>query len=147
MFLIIDGQEAGIFASRADLAGFAAETGLDLGAANVEIRPTPQEVKAAIRGKIADQGGDLATLLGTTSDGVALALFGLAELVAGLSKATSLAEVRAAAAPFAALSEGFLAKVESGDVRLPFMVKGVEKVVADIETRSTIVADALSGGS
>lgn len=99
--------------------------------------------KSALRQRIASQAGDEASLLGTTSDAAALAIYGLASLVAKLATANSLAEVRDAAAPFAALSADFLAKVESGEVKLPFMLKGLDTVVTDIETRATAVSDAL----
>lgn len=102
-----------------------------------------EAAKSAIRQKIAAKAGDEASLLGTTSDAAALAIYGLAALVAKLSTANSLAEVRDAAAPFAALSADFLAKVESGEVKLPFMLKGLDTVVTDIETRATAVSDAL----
>ena len=67
---------------------------------------------------------------------------------AKLSTAQSIAEVRDAAAPFAALSAGFLQKVNpenptEGEVVLPFMLKGLDQVVADIEMRATAVSDAL----
>lgn len=100
--------------------------------------------KSETRQKIAARAGDEASLLGTTSDAASLAIYGLASLVAKLATANSLAEVRDAAAPFAALSADFLAKVESGEVKLPFMLKGLETVVADIETRATAVSDALT---
>lgn len=99
--------------------------------------------KVRLRHAIATQAGDEASLLGTTSDAAALAIYGLASLVAKLATANSLAEVRDAAAPFAALSADFLAKVESGEVKLPFMLKGLDTVVTDIETRATAVSDAL----
>ncbi len=102
-----------------------------------------EEAKQDLRRTITKDAGDVASLLGTTSDAASLAIYGLATLVAKLSTAQSLAEAREAAAPFAALSAGFLAKVESGDVKLPFLIKGIESVVADIEARSTAVSDAI----
>jgi hypothetical protein len=55
--------------------------------------------------------------------------------------------MREAAEPFAQLSAGFLAKVESGEVVLPFMLKGLDNTVAEIETRATAVSDALKAAS
>lgn len=106
--------------------------------------PSTQMVRQDIRHRIGESAGDTETLLGTTSDAAALAVYGLAVLVAKLSTANSLSEVREAAEPFAALSAGFLAKIESGEVKLPFMLKGLDQVVADIETRATAVSEALS---
>lgn len=116
-----------------------------------QIEQTPEEIATAqaeasrsmVRQKIARSAGDEASLLGTTSDAAALAVYGLAVLVGKLSTAKSLAEVNAAAAPFAELSASFLAKVESGEVQLPFMAKGLDVVVADIEARATAVTEAL----
>ena len=61
----------------------------------------------------------------------------------GLHQANSLAEVREAAAPFNALATDFLAKVSSGEVKLPFQAKGLDSVVEDIEVRATAVTDVL----
>ncbi|MFT6668635.1 MAG: hypothetical protein ACJAVZ_000081 [Afipia broomeae] len=105
--------------------------------------PSASVVKHKVREKIAEKAGDTASLLGTTADGAQLAIYGLAAICAKLATANSLAEVREAAEPFAQLSAGFLAKVESGEVVLPFMLKGLENTVADIETRATAVSDAL----
>lgn len=102
-----------------------------------------QTARRKIRGAVALTAGDVQSLLGTTSDAAALAIYGLASLVAKLSQANTLAEVRDAAAPFAELSASFLAKVESGEVVLPFMLKGIDQVVTDIETRATAVSEAL----
>lgn len=134
---------------------FAAETVQELAAMGVPegaIETALAEQKAmaqrnAIRTAIANGAGDTESLLGTTSDAAALAVYGLASLVAKLATANSLAEVRDAAAPFAALSSDFLAKVESGEVVLPFMLKGLDTVVSDIETRATAVSDALKAAA
>ncbi len=99
--------------------------------------------RGMLRGQIALKAGDTASLLGTTADGAQLAIYGLAVLVGKLSTANSLSEVREAAEPFAALSAEFLQKVESGEVVLPFMLKGIASVVTDIETRATAVSTAL----
>jgi hypothetical protein len=109
--------------------------------------PSASVVKHKVREKIAAKAGDQAALLGTTADGTQLAIYGLAVLVDKLSTANSLAEVREAAAPFAMFSADFLAKVESGEVVLPFMLKGVDTVVADIEKRATAVSDVLKAVS
>ncbi len=102
-----------------------------------------EAVKSHVRQKIASNAGDFPSILGTTADATQILLFGLASLVAKLSTANSLAEVRESAAPFAAISDDFLGKVQAGEVRLPFQVKGTEGVIMDIETRATAVADAL----
>ena len=103
--------------------------------------------KQLIRSKIQADAGDSASLLGTTSDATQLLLYGFCQLVAALHKADSLADVRKAAKPFAGLAAGFagfLGKVENGEVKLPFMGKGLEKVVGEIEQRATSVAEVLA---
>lgn len=128
------------------------ETAVKLGYPTDAIEAAENEMlqKAAretVRQNIFARAGDRDSILGTTADGAQLLLYGFASLVAALNKANSLADVREAAAPFADLATSFLAKVESGDVKLPFQAKGMENVVADIETRATAVADALSESS
>ena len=100
--------------------------------------------RGLVRNAIAEKAGDSASLLGTTSDATQLLLYGFCQLVAALNKADSLADVRKAAKPYAELAAGFLGKVESGEVKLPFMGKGLEKVVGEIEQRATSVAEVLA---
>jgi hypothetical protein len=99
--------------------------------------------RSNIRNAISACAGDSDSLLGTTSDTTHLLLYHFASLIAKLHVANSLAEVRAAAAPFAKLSAGFRAKLEGGEVRLPYMGKGLDRVVSEIEQRATAVADVL----
>ena len=61
--------------------------------------------------------------------------------VSGRAVRTSFFE---AAAPFNALATSFLAKVASGEVKLPFQAKGLDSVVEDIEVRATAVTDVLT---
>jgi hypothetical protein len=126
------------------LASLSALMG-DLGLSESEVvfELTSDEIRAQVRLRIEQSAGDTASLRGTASDAASLAIFGLASLVAKLAEANTLSDVRAAAAPFAEMSGAFLAKVEAGDVKLPFMTKGVDATIADIETRATAVTDAL----
>ncbi|WP_281545905.1 hypothetical protein [Grimontia sp. SpTr1] len=96
-----------------------------------------------LRAAIASRAGDAESLLGTTADGVQLLLYGFSQLVINLHTAKDLQEVNNAAAPFVAMAERFLGKVEQGDVLLPFLTKGIDNVVADIESRATVVAQEL----
>lgn len=109
----------------------------------IDAAVAPVERLAQVRGAIRANGGDTLSMLGTTADASAIALHGLASLAANLSTAQDIAEVRAAAEPFAAFAASFLSKVESGDVVLPFMVKDTESVFGDIEARASVVSDAL----
>jgi hypothetical protein len=100
--------------------------------------------RSKTRQMIAQKAGDQASILGTTADATQLLLYAVASLVVRIATATNIAEMRAAAAPFAPLSTAFLAKVDAGSVKLPFMTKGLDAVVSDIEGRATAVADALA---
>ena len=97
----------------------------------------------AVRAKVAERAGDVETLLGTTADGTQLLLFSVASLIAGIAKAESLADVKAAAAQFTPMSASFLGRVNTGEVVLPFMVKGLDNVIGDIESLSTTVSEAM----
>jgi hypothetical protein len=97
-----------------------------------------------IRQIIEKSCGDLPSQLGTTADATQLLLYAVATLVVGISRAANLAEMRAAAEPFAPLATSFLSKVETGTVKLAFMAKELDTVIADIETRSTAVAEAIA---
>ena len=99
---------------------------------------------AALRDNIVAKVGDTDSLLGTTNDGIQLLLHAFAQLTVGLHQAGSLAQVREAAEPFNELATQFLAKVDSGEVRLPCIDKGRESVMAEIEQRATKVADILA---
>ena len=103
---------------------------------------TREHVKS-LRQEIEIRAGDNASLLGTTADATQLLLYSFTTLIAKLHTANSLAEVRQAAAPFADLSADFIAKIDAGEVKLPFMNKGLESVVGDIEQRATAVAKVL----
>ena len=112
--------------------------------ATFELVLNEEEQRSQIRQAINEQAGDSASLLGTTSDATQLLLYGFCQLVAALHKADSLADVRKAAKPYSELAADFLGKVESGEVKLPFMGKGLEKVVGEIEQRATSVAEVLA---
>jgi len=102
-----------------------------------------QVQKEIIRQTIAEQAGDQQTILGTTADATQLLLYALCTLTTKLHKANSLAEVREATATIEPMATVFLAKVASGEVKLPFMAKGLDSVVNDIEIRATAVAGVL----
>ena len=94
--------------------------------AEFEIILSNEEKRDLIREEISNKAGDNASLLGTTADGVQLLLFAFSQLTVGLHQANSLAEVREAAAPFNELATSFLAKVASGEVKLPFHRGGLK---------------------
>lgn len=98
-----------------------------------------------IRDAIEKQAGDTLTLLGTTSDSAQVVLIAFAELIDKLSDAGSLAEVRDAAEPHADWCRQLLAKVNSGEVVMPFQAKGgIPSVMPEIEQRATRVAKVVT---
>jgi len=111
--------------------------------AEFEIILTSEEKRNAVRQKIQNEAGDPQTILGTTADATQLLLYVLCTLTTKLSTANSLAEVREATATIEPMATAFLAKIESGEVKLPFMQKGLDSVVNDIQTRATAVAGVL----
>lgn len=131
---------------------FAADTEAELlemgapvaGIAEAVAKQAALHERTALRGRIAATAGDTASLLGTTADGAQLALYELAKLSAALANAQSLAEVRAAAAPLAALTADFLADVDAGRTHLTALAKGEGTVLDDIANRSNAVCAALA---
>ncbi|PAJ72046.1 hypothetical protein CJF42_23360 [Pseudoalteromonas sp. NBT06-2] len=103
--------------------------------------------KLIARGKISINVADIASLLGTTSDSIHLVLVELAKLCESLNKVNTLAEVRSSAKPLTDLLAGFIAKVNSNEVQLPYQAKGIDQVIADIESRATSVAKILTNNS
>ena len=104
--------------------------------------------KQQIRDKIARDVADPESLLGTTADSTALALFGLSTLIAILnengSAAVKNALSEAADGELVALAQNFLASIEAKEIKLPALEKGLENVVADIGARSTGVSKILT---
>lgn len=111
--------------------------------AGLEFTYSAEETKHLVRAQIEASAGDAMSLLGTASDGAQLLLYHLASLVKGLSTANSLSEVRDTTDAFMPLADAFLGKVEAGEVKLPFQLKGEAAVMTEIETRATAVSDAL----
>ncbi len=109
-----------------------------------DIELSGDEIRSSIRKDISAKAGDTQAILGTTADATQLLLYALCTITAKLNKATSLAEVREATAEIEPMATAFLAKVATGKVKLPFMAKGLDSVVNDIETRATAVANVLA---
>ncbi|KUI98984.1 hypothetical protein [Vibrio sp. MEBiC08052] len=99
--------------------------------------------KDAIRSDIAQTAGDSLSLLGTTSDVALLLLFEVAKMAQDIHSATSLEDVKEAAKPINDLFNSLVMKVNNGEVKLPYLEKGIDVVMNEIEQRSTLVTDAL----
>ncbi|CZF79734.1 hypothetical protein [Grimontia marina] len=99
------------------------------------------EARRSFRLSLYQHAGDAESILGTTSDAVQLLLVETAKLVAALHQAQTLAEVRLAAEPFHDAATRLLDKIDAGTVKMPYMSKGLDDVLTDIETRATSVAE------
>ena len=106
------------------------------------------KVTRHIRGAIRRDVGDVESLLGTTADGAALALYGVAVIIQILAAHGSAdakdAVATAADGQLQPLAENFLAGLEDGSIVLPALVKGLPAVVEEIGGRSTGVASVLA---
>jgi len=102
--------------------------------------------KAKLREQITATAGDTESLLGTTTDCAHLVLVGLSELVAGLSTANSLAEIRQAATGLNELLSEFLQRVQGNQLKLPYIDKGFTTTLTDITHRAQAVSDVINGG-
>lgn len=103
-----------------------------------------EAARSAIRQRVRESAGDVESLLGTTSDAIALVLYEMAKLAAAINAAGTVAEIKAAAKPFADLTAPFLAGVADGSVKLPVLAKGEAASLVEIQTRATAVADAIT---
>ena len=113
--------------------------------------------RSALRQSIEQKGGDTLSMLGTTADAAAIGTLGIAALTVAVAGASNYTEFKTAYLAaigqlggdndLVEISGEFLAKIEAGEVMIPAMVKGMNTVVGEIETRSTAVAQALVGAA
>jgi len=98
-----------------------------------------------VRNVIQETAGDIPSLLGTIADVAQLLLVAHCHVIDGISKATTIAEIKAVAntSPLAADAVVLLADIAAGTVKMPYLLKGEPAVIADIKTRATAVATAL----
>lgn len=116
-----------------------------------------REAKRLIRSRISQEVGDTEAILGTTADVTQLNAAAILALVVSLEKAKNFDDFRAyymanieALVPAQEgkpnvyqLAEGFLRKVQNGEIILTASMKGLGKVVEEMATRSTGVAQVL----
>jgi len=103
-----------------------------------------EATRSAVRQRVKASAGDVESLLGTTSDATALVLYEMAKMAAAISAAGTVAEIKAAALPFADLTAPFLAGIADGSVKLPVLAKGEAASLLEIQSRATAVTDALN---
>jgi len=129
--------------------------GLTEGAiAEAEATLAAAESKGYIRAQINSKAGDTLSLLGTTSDASTIAILVGACFMASLDEKTSYSAFRTKANAFmqaisgdhdpTGIASAFLAAVQSGQIRLPALEKGIVAVLAEVTERGNIVAEAIN---
>lgn len=112
------------------------------------------KARGVIRARIERDAGDILSLLGTTSDASTIAVLVGACFMASLDEETSYGAFRTKANAFMQAISGdhdpieiaasFLAAVQSGQIRLPALEKGIVAVLAEVTERGNIVAEAIN---
>lgn len=104
------------------------------------------EQREIVRDKIKSGAGDVLSMLGTVSDATQMLLVAHCELIDAIAKASTIAEIKAAAAnnTLAADAATLLADVAAGTTKMTYALKGKDAVLADIKLRSTAVVDVLT---
>ncbi|USE68497.1 hypothetical protein CTT31_04945 [Pseudoalteromonas maricaloris] len=100
--------------------------------------------KQVKRGQINRAVADVESIIGTTADTGHLVLVEFIKLLDGLSKATTLAEMRAAALQGRDSLGTLTSKVLNNEIQFPYQGKGAENVYQEIESRATGVASILT---
>ena len=105
---------------------------------DVTVEATANETRALIRHTIANTAGDTQTLIGTYGDAVSFLLVEIAAFMKALhNDATTIAQIKAAAAPLSAALTPLAQAVEDGTVQLAYRNKtgGQDAALAEIITR------------
>ncbi|PCK33123.1 hypothetical protein [Pseudoalteromonas piscicida] len=100
--------------------------------------------KQVKRGQITREVADVESILGTTADTGHLVLVEFIKLLDGLSKATTLAEMRAVASQGRDDLGTLTTKVLNNEIQFPYQGKGAEHVYQEIASRATGVASILT---
>ncbi|MBE0347042.1 hypothetical protein [Pseudoalteromonas peptidolytica] len=100
--------------------------------------------KQVKRGQIAREVADADSIVGTTSDTSHLLLVELITLIDGLSKATTLAEMRAVASQGQTRLGTLANKVLNREIQFPYQGKNIERVYQEIAARATGVTTILT---
>jgi hypothetical protein len=137
---------------------FDPEEALERGVPEVVIEKAVADAQNAagrigVRKAITASAGDQMSMLGTTADAAAIATLGIAAMTVAMASSNDYAKFKTAFLgalgklagdkDMVAISADLLAKIESGEVIIPAMAKGMDAVIADIEQRSTAVSQAL----
>ncbi|NRA19252.1 MAG: hypothetical protein HRU05_02090 [Oceanospirillaceae bacterium] len=100
--------------------------------------------KQRLRSDIAQVVGDSDTLLGTTADATQLLLYSVSKILIALEKAELPPATHKEIASLQVMATSFLSKLDKGDIALTFQVKGIEKVIKDIESSATAVTKLIA---
>lgn len=90
-------------------------------------------------------GCDSEALLGVALDSVHVLTYGMALIYASIDEAKNFGELKAKLQPMQELSKGFLAQVEQGNIKLPYLTvkHGVAPVFEDLAKTATATAEAM----
>lgn len=113
------------------------------GGNDLTVEYTAEELHQQRRDGIHSAAGDTDSLLGTVSDGSGLLLVEVLRLATAMASGAKVVDMAAAAEPLAEMGRPLLEQIDSGEVQLPHMVKGTEKVLGDVVKRGDAVAKVL----
>lgn len=90
-------------------------------------------------------GCDSEALLGVALDSVHVLTYGMALIYASIDEAKNFAELKAKLEPMQELSKQFLAQVEQGNIKLPYLAvkHGVAPVFEDLAKTATATTEAM----
>lgn len=136
---ISDDVTVGVAPAYVALGKFAREHGLNV--ADYKTVLSANEQKEALRNDIFGDVADLASLVGTMADGVAIALHYLSVFTRALGTATTLDDLKSAVAPFATELTALADDVDAMTVEFPYQAKGdLTAAITEIKDRSNRVA-------
>ncbi len=115
--------------------------------ASLEVRPLPLPVPSArdiLRNDI-NALADPPAREAVWSNTLSLVVVTLSELVSGLSKVQTVAEIRDAAASFVEVAERVNAAIDKGELRFPYQLKedGAAAVLNEMTTLANGITDAM----
>lgn len=114
-------------------------------AAKLTAEGAKQNRKSTLRATI-ERNTDAMTREGILADVLAVVMVGLAKTTVALAEAKSIDDINKAAEPLHATAKAVLDAIESGALKLPYMLKadGVNGVLADMTKLSNGVSEVLA---
>ncbi len=122
---------------------------------DIQSKADEPSARDIVRGKISAQVADTSSLLGTQADILGVLLTAMCADIVALAdhagndcqrKRLELMQAAAGEHDIVVLARETLAKIESGDVKLPVHIKGLPEVVEEVLDRANKTAVILAGG-